>query len=599
VGGTVCSGYETKEKCELPRNLDMTDSLCLWDSTGNICNYNPPNSTFLAVLILTTLVTVFILPLNMLCEYLIRMSAIYIQRGKYLSLGRKSIVRVSPTSVDPIRDERNIQCVDVVADAKRNEELAETKTDILYTVERDDEHALREELLTTPDIFESLKQKIDSVSAEEEVADLCSQWHRVSGNYNMTDNTFHTTPEVQKFLHILSVRFGITRKMLDSAINQEPSLVEKSTDAGKIYRMILKARELTIKQKDAVLKLNTLEKKQIHIMRAFISDLQPGQKKKIALKFLFANSDDDDEIVEKNVLKHTLCTIFLVLYILGTIFYIFLFGVSIGQHETILWLQVLGLSALQSIFIVKPLVIWVQFIATTSMVSVDLQDVLEVLKSNASARAQGLEITHHNMISESNFLQHLNTGCRLARVFPELPVSKVLVSLRDVDLPDPSEREGMKHSFMKAMGTLFLLMAAFLIAMSQIPEGIQNLVFSIIFTVGTNCVLFSTFFVKEKSTVLPVIAALLIVGAFMIRQYILMQNNIHFELKERKRKLLPTGTKLREALPRNAERSSAGKQIHTRKMFKEAGPSDPLSSKSVAREKIRHIIRERNSLHRK
>ena len=599
-GGSVCSSYTSKEKCELPRNLDMTDSLCQWDASQNICNYNPPTSTFLAVLILTTLVTVFMLPLNMLCQYLINMSAVYVLQVQHFRMKSSRIVPESQANAEPGQDEQKI-----LNDCK---DLAQTQVTMAQLTEpskrENEDHDPIRGASRPSEIFLLLKGNIDDVSADQEVVDLCDQWRRISGADILRGHTVYMTPEIQKFLRQLNARFGITRRMLDSVILQECASNPTSkllsifghkekNDSRALRNMVSRVRSQTTEQKDEVIRLNTTDKKQIFIMRAFISDLQAGQQKKIALKYLFNTNKDDDEIVENRLWKHTVCSIFLLMYILGTLFYIFLFGVSIGQHDTIIWLQVLGLSALQSIFIVKPLVIWVQFIATTSIVSIDLQDVLEVIKSNAAARAQGLEISQtNNVINNTNFIQNLNVGCRLARIFTDLPVSKILVNLRDVDLPDPDQRKEKSRPLMKVFGTLFLIFALFLIVMSQIPEGIQDLVFSIIFTMGTNCVLFSTFFLKEKTTVLPIIAVLLILGAIMIRQYIIMHNEVHLELLERRRKTFPTGTYLRGAMPRNSISTLRQRRAHTRKMFKET-ETEPSSSKLIAREKIRGIIREK------
>ena len=607
-GGSVCSSYTTKEKCELPRNLDMTDSLCQWDASQNVCNYNPPTSTFLAVLILTTLVTVFVLPLNKMCGYLINMSALYIENGhEFLNSARN--VRVSPSNEDPIADEHNATNNEHVdEDAYKSTNKASDKIQnefdrsLIGKVQE-----IRKESTTPSDIMVLLKEKIDDVTAQQEVTDLRDQWRRVSGADITAEHIYHLNPEIQKFLYQLNVRFGITRKMLDTATDTIPASemmsnlfsnfrVENRATSSELYMKISKVRMRTAKQMDKIMQLDSHDKRQLHIMRAFVSDLQAGQQKKIMLKYMFENNDGD-EVIEKRLLKHTICAIFLLMYILGTLFYIFLFGVSIGQHDTIIWLQVLGLSALQSIFIVKPLVIWIQFIAKTSIVKVDIQNILEMLKINADAKAQGLDISYHNMISDTNFVQHLNVGCRLARVYPELPVSRVLASLRDIDLPDPSQQHSKNHPFMKAMGTLFMILALFLIVISQIPEGIQDLVFSLIFTVGTNCVLFSTFFMKEKTTILPIIALLLILGALTIRQYIIMHKSIQSELLKRRRNSLPMGTCLRGAMPRNPLPNSTQRRLNSRKMLKETAADSP-SSKHVAREKIRRIIKEKREIQR-
>ena len=50
---------------------------------------------------------------------------------------------------------------------------------------------------TPKDIHILLKEKIDDVTAQQEVTDLCDQWRRVSGADITAEHIFHLTPEIQ------------------------------------------------------------------------------------------------------------------------------------------------------------------------------------------------------------------------------------------------------------------------------------------------------------------------------------------------------------------------------------------------------------------
>lgn len=161
-----------------------------------------------------------------------------------------------------------------------------------------------------------------------------------------------------------------------------------------------------------------------------------------------------------------LCCLVLPSYIVGTSFYVFLFGVSIGPNQTKMWLLGLFQTFLLDLFILTPMKIWVKWIVL-AVVSADMvRSVHHVTKTKAKlilSRRKGL-MSHAN-----SFIQSLNPACRVARDYPHLGVARLLMSLNDFDMDKYKIPE--KKLFAEVVGLIFLLM---LMALSLLPEIAQD-----------------------------------------------------------------------------------------------------------------------------
>jgi len=112
--------------------------------------------------------------------------------------------------------------------------------------------------------------------------------------------------------------------------------------------------------------------------------------------------------------------------------YIFLTGVSQGTNTTNLWLQSLALAICQDIVVLKPIGIWVNFIAISSIVADSVHNITVLVKDRLRFV---LHRTRGVIQMNSLFVQHFNPACRAARAMPHLNTSKLLIALNDFDLP--------------------------------------------------------------------------------------------------------------------------------------------------------------------
>jgi len=363
-----------------------------------------------------------------------------------------------------------------------------------------------------------LKEQIDDVSVEDEYHFLVNLW--LSDEFRDEDNdNEHTTTLLQQY----HTRFGISKAMLEPSSNDE-------YERYLVIKMITNTRLRAAALYKELQKIKNQERKEIRLMKRFVADLQGGYKQKIASRHVFGKEEIHENAI---LLLHYISVVMLPVYIIGALFYVFLFGISLGQSMTIVWIQALALSILQTVFIINPLIIWAQFIGMSSLVKDDMKDIVALVRSRVRGDAAGAVLLHHDAFtSEEEYaysphalIQHFNAACRVARTCPDLLVSQLIVTLTDEDLPLTliiKEKES-RNSF-HIINTLLMLLGLFLVVVGKLPDSIQEMLFGVIFSLGINFACFGAFFVKSKDIVLPVIAGLLIVTVFGIRQYIIRQD---------------------------------------------------------------------------
>ena len=84
------------------------------------------------------------------------------------------------------------------------------------------------------------------------------------------------------------------------------------------------------------------------------------------------------------------------------------------------------------ILILSPFKIWMRGIVISGIAASDVRTVHALLRERAKyvlRRSSGL------ILYSDSLIQHFNPACRAARAFPELPISRLLMSLNDHDLP--------------------------------------------------------------------------------------------------------------------------------------------------------------------
>jgi hypothetical protein len=167
---------------------------------------------------------------------------------------------------------------------------------------------------------------------------------------------------------------------------------------------------------------------QCFICHCMESDLQ----KSIALKhFLRDNSIRHTESYLGTVAEG-LVVLFLLAFIVLSLLYIFRYGAYMERELNDMWLLLFLVSICLDVIVFKPMRVWVTWIASASIVEEEAQVCLGILRERCQyilRRRAGA------MVYANSWIQHFNPACRVARMFPHLPVSRLLMSLSDFDLP--------------------------------------------------------------------------------------------------------------------------------------------------------------------
>jgi hypothetical protein len=136
-----------------------------------------------------------------------------------------------------------------------------------------------------------------------------------------------------------------------------------------------------------------------------------------------------------------LCLILLPAYIIFVLFYVFLFGVSLGAKTTNAWLAGFCVAFVQEVLLFTPFKLWSNDIVISSVIYDDVAAVSMEIEKKAGLvmlRSKGL-------MNEIDLIHHLNPACRAARRYPHLPVSRLLMSLRDTDIEPVRSHHHQSH----------------------------------------------------------------------------------------------------------------------------------------------------------
>ena len=174
-----------------------------------------------------------------------------------------------------------------------------------------------------------------------------------------------------------------------------------------------------------------------------------------------------------------------------------LISFKIGNDALASWTSVSLAAALGEVFLLEPCRQCVDFLLVTLVVS----DRLVRLRKLLIDRSKLLLSRWHGLMHYHDCLrQHFNPACRVARTFPELAVSRLLMVLNDADLPVLTPRPGSILYWKMLIGaTVELTGAPFLI----FPYYVRCLLFDCILTFVVSVILANI--AAFASALLPVI----------------------------------------------------------------------------------------------
>jgi len=490
----TCENYTSKSTCLATSSLDQINTLCVWDSSDG-CSFNSDiGSSVFTTLLLTTIITIITIPFDTLFYFMLR----------------------------------------------KAKDLAETKARALNTVEIIEAHdkfdvplsAGLHNLQTMKSKFYraallSKHQKTLSLSVDEEIRLILQNIGTLRNEMKPTvanvvnvakvNNTLYSRPTEQEqtvYQSLSKVLFEVNYLLDEPAdpleiadtlnrYNNTPQSLQSSNISTNVMKSKIKESR---KQCDVVLynlnKLESNEMKDIYLLQQFLVNCLSGLKRKIAYRYFFHEIERKNNIENERKLQ-IICIILLPIYLFGLAFYIFLFGVSIGSKATNIWLLGSFISLLQSILIIQPLKIWLQFVVLST-----IADEVRIWHGLLREKARTIMSRSSGLLSNKNVLiQHLNPACRAACSYPSLPSSRLIMAINDYDLPTSRIISNMtsKTFLSKITKYMFLTVVISLFILTLLPDFLQESAMEGITTPVIGIVILVLAYSSRKSVLIPIV----------------------------------------------------------------------------------------------
>ena len=204
--------------------------------------------------------------------------------------------------------------------------------------------------------------------------------------------------------------------------------------------------------------------------------------------------------------------------------YVFLFGVTLGPRATKQWLIGEILSFIMDLCLLLPMRILAKSVALSSVVSGDVQELYDLI----AKRSRLVMLRRAGTIKYANsMIQHFNPACRAARSFPELDVSRLLMSFNDNDFPSQLVKK-KRHWSLVLVGVFVF---GFIVLFGLLNEVLQDIVLELSVTIGVNAGLLGLAFANKYSNYIPAAIAgfvfiIIVVVSYLDRSYYFLQRNL-------------------------------------------------------------------------
>ena len=186
-----------------------------------------------------------------------------------------------------------------------------------------------------------------------------------------------------------------------------------------------------------------------------------------------------DDRTFKSFLRLLTATSLLIVIIIGMGIGAVYFGSLIGTKGVNFWMLTVLVSFVAEITLVEPFKIVLESLILSAVIGNNLFHMRQIVSSRAKfimKRSDGLMCYYNSLI------QHFNPACRAARLFPELGVSRFLMSLNDFDIP-------LRTRTSKVMSLDFWLLrfgdfCSFMLnPFAFLPFGVRMVIFNIVVVV--------------------------------------------------------------------------------------------------------------------
>jgi len=224
-------------------------------------------------------------------------------------------------------------------------------------------------------------------------------------------------------------------------------------DDDKIISFVVNARSAAVKINKEIESMRYDEDREMHLMRHFLMDNLSGYAKGVAPRYLFTKNTVAESNVEVSVAAklaaytRQLFYIGLMICLTGVQFlYVMVSGGAIlGSKATPLWITMLAYCVLLDAFLMQFIIIFFRCVILRSTFVSEISSLAQILKTRSRVIMMR---TFGNLRGATSYQQHMNPACRVARQHPHLPVSRLLLSVNDMDVPIASDESKKRYEAM-------------------------------------------------------------------------------------------------------------------------------------------------------
>ena len=261
--------------------------------------------------------------------------------------------------------------------------------------------------------------------------------------------------------------FGTYLSNMDAPI---PANKDKDVEKEEKFQQNLLAivKSIRAKAKRMVSEMNSMESdeaRETFVMKEFVIDRFTGVRRPLALRFFFKPPPVEGTTGKLlRLLQSAFCVILLIILFCLYVYFIYTFNGDVGSRAMPTWTTVTIMCIVLDVLVLQPGMIWIRSSIIFNLVGSEVSTIIRALKKYSRVI---LRRTNGLMRDSNALVQHFNPACRVARTFPSLPVSRLLLSLGDHDVP-VARPSRLQRICMKA----FLYIYA---PVAYLPQGPQEL----------------------------------------------------------------------------------------------------------------------------
>ena len=487
----TCEVIPDSDTCNSRSSYLGLRTLCNFQDSNEYCMFATPLSDFITILLYTLVATTIAVPIRKSTEYMIttlyRKPKVSVATKKKSKDGKQGAKVVPSSEITATKQQSDV--VHDMDDMRMDEYITEEEREenMLEHLRRDEfkEAQTKRSTLMRAARLDKAQKSMDFVLPAEETALIMLQ---ADADTQRFKNHMIFKNRVDNF-SFRQMRYGFWEKATTKEVRQRVDRAREMADYLKI--------ELEL--------LHTDEEREILLMKHFFVDYFEGYVRALVHRYMLGNGQFESiRYAYFRGLRKTLFTFLLPLLVLLQLYLTYVYQLTIGSRSTTLWLGITLVAFIQDILILQPFKVFLRWIFINNIIAKNVRETIEMVRN----RARVVLCRPYGLLRDSNALiQHFNPACRTARMFPELPISRLLFTLSDFDVPSKKKPALLARIWENIIYMVLLIVL--------LPVTIQDTVMEMLISAGLN----AFFYLMAQQWYISLIVVIVLAGFLYLREY--------------------------------------------------------------------------------